>query len=95
MSEDTGNIRMKASVSVVPKQDEDIFFYNPVLRTKDGRIFAVPGDFMVVSAEMNPPGASVGQTVRDMKPQKRKTFLITEWALVAVLLIVLIPLGII
>ena len=65
MSEDTGNIRMKASVSVVPKQDEDIFFYNPVLRTKDGRIFAVPGDFMVVSAEMNPPGASVGQTVRD------------------------------
>ena len=65
LSEDTGSIRMKASVSVVPKQDEEVFFYNPVLRTEDGRVFAVPGDFMVVSAEMNPPGASVGQTVRD------------------------------
>ena len=33
--------------------------------------------------------------VPDMEPKKRKAFLITEWALVAVLLIVLIPLGII
>ena len=33
--------------------------------------------------------------VPDMKPMARKTFLITEWALVAVLLAVLIPLGII
>lgn len=33
--------------------------------------------------------------VPDMKPEKRNAFLITEWALVAVLLIVLIPLGII
>ena len=33
--------------------------------------------------------------VPDMKPRARKTFLITEWALVAVLLAVLIPLGII
>lgn len=31
--------------------------------------------------------------VPDMEPRKRKTFLITEWALVAILLIVLIPLG--
>ncbi len=33
--------------------------------------------------------------VPDMKPKARRTFLITEWALVAVLLVVLIPLGII
>ena len=33
--------------------------------------------------------------VPDMEPKKRKIFLISEWALVAVLLIVLIPLGII
>lgn len=65
LSEDNSSIRMKASVSVVPKQDEEAFFCNPVLRTADGRIYAVPGDFMVISAEMNPPGASVGQTVRD------------------------------
>ena len=65
VSEDNGTIKMKASVSVVPKQDEEMFFYNPVLRTEDGRVFAVPGDFMVISAEMNPPGASVGQTIRD------------------------------
>ena len=33
--------------------------------------------------------------VPDMEPTKRKAFLITEWALVAALLIILIPLGII
>jgi hypothetical protein len=33
--------------------------------------------------------------VPDMKPAQRKSFLITEWVLVAVLLAVLIPLGII
>ena len=33
--------------------------------------------------------------VPDMKPEKRKAFLITEWALVAVLLVILIPTGII
>lgn len=33
--------------------------------------------------------------VPDMKPALRKSFLITEWVLVAVLLVVLIPLGII
>lgn len=65
LSEDGSTVKMKASVSVVPGQDEEAFFYNPVLRTEDGRVFAVPGDFVTVSAEMNPPGASVGQTVRD------------------------------
>ena len=33
--------------------------------------------------------------VPDMKPEKRKAFLITEWALVAVLLAILIPMGVI
>ena len=33
--------------------------------------------------------------VPDMKPKARKTFLIAEWALVAILLVVLIPLGVI
>ena len=33
--------------------------------------------------------------VPDMKPEKRKAFLITEWVLVAVLLMILIPLGVI
>ena len=65
LSEDGSTVKMKASVSVVPGQDEEAFFYNPVLRTEDGRVFAVPGDFVTVSAEMNPFGASVGQTVRD------------------------------
>ena len=65
LSEDTGSVRMKASVSVVPKQEEEVFFFNPVLRTEDGRVYTVPGDFTVISAEMNPPGAVVGQTVRD------------------------------
>ena len=33
--------------------------------------------------------------VPDMEPKKRRTFLITEWVLVAVLLVILIPAGII
>ena len=33
--------------------------------------------------------------VPDLAPKKRKTFLIVEWSLVAILLVVLIPLGII
>ena len=44
LSEDTGSVRMKATVSVVPKQEEEVFFFNPVLRTEDGRVYTVPGD---------------------------------------------------
>ena len=33
--------------------------------------------------------------VPDMEPKKRKTFLITVWGLVALLLVILIPAGII
>ncbi len=65
MSEDGCSIEMNAAINFVPDQDEALFFYNPVLRTDSGQVFAVPGDFMAVSAAMNPPGSSVGQTVRD------------------------------
>jgi len=65
MNEDGSSIKMDATISFVPGQDEAFFFYNPVLRTESGQVFAVPGDFMTVSAAMNPPGSSVGQTVRD------------------------------
>lgn len=65
MNEDGSSIRMDATINFVPDQDETLFFYNPVLRTNSGQVFATPGDFMAVSSAMNPPGSSVGQTVRD------------------------------
>ena len=65
MNEDGSFIKMDAAICFVPGQDEELFFYNPVLRTDSGQVFAVAGDFMAVSAAMNPPGSSVGQTVRD------------------------------
>ena len=65
MNEDGSSIRMDATINFVPDQDETLFFYNPVLRTDSGQVFATPGDFMAVSSAMNPPGSSVGQTVRD------------------------------
>ncbi len=65
MSEDGSSIKMDAVINFVPGQDEALFFYNPVLRTDSGQVFAVPGDFMGISAAMNPPGSSVGQTFRD------------------------------
>lgn len=79
LSEDGSTVKMKASVSVVPGQDEEAFFYNPVLRTEDGRVFAVPGDFVTVSAEMNPLGASVGQTVRDERKHKENGVEIVDY----------------
>jgi len=65
MSEDGSSIQVDAAINFVPGRNEALFFFNPVLRTDSGRVFAVPGDFMAVSAAMNPPGSSVGQTVRD------------------------------
>ena len=35
------------------------------MRTASGQVFAVPGDFMAVSADANPIGSLVGQTIRD------------------------------
>ena len=65
LSEDGSSVKMDAEINYVPGQDEGLFFFNPVLRTDSGQVFAVPGDFMAVSAAMNPPGSSSGQTVRD------------------------------
>ena len=65
MNEDGNSIKMEATISVVPGQDDELFFYNPVLLAASGQVFAVPGDCMAVSAALNPPGSAIGQTVRD------------------------------
>ncbi len=65
LNEDGSSIKMDATISFVPGRDETLFFCNPVFRTGSGQVFAVPGDFMAVSAAMNPPGSSVGQAVQD------------------------------
>ena len=62
---DGSSIRMDAEIIVVPGPEEELFYFNPVMRTDAGQVYAVPGDYMVVSADMNPPGSSVGQTIRD------------------------------
>ena len=65
MSEDGDAVKMDAAINFVPGQGDELFFYNPVLLAASGQVFAVPGDFMAVSAAMNPPGSAVGQTIRD------------------------------
>ena len=65
VDEDSGSVSMDADISFVPRPEDAFFFYNPVLVAATGQVFAVPGDFMAVNAAMNPPGSSVGQTVRD------------------------------
>ena len=65
MNEDGSSVNMDAAVCYVPGEREELFFFNPVFLAASGQVFASPGDFMAVSAEMNPPGSSVGQTVRD------------------------------
>ena len=65
ISEDGNAVSMEAAISFVPGQDDALFFFNPVLLARSGQVFAMPGDFMAVSAAMNPPGSAVGQTIRD------------------------------
>ena len=65
IDQDSGSVSMAAVISFVPGREEALFFMNPVLMAASGQVFAVPGDFMAVSAAMNPPGSSVGQTIRD------------------------------
>ena len=65
VNEDSGSVSMKAEISFVPGQEDALFFFNPVMMAASGQVFAVPGDFMAVSAAMAPPGSSVGQTIRD------------------------------
>ena len=64
--EDEGRtIQINAVMSVVPGPEEMCFFCNPVMMALSGQVYALPGDFMAVNADMNPPGSSVGQTIRD------------------------------
>ena len=84
LSEDGGTVKMEATISFVPVQDEELFFYNPVLLAASGQVFAVPGDFLAVSAAMNPPGSSVGQTIRDERKHTENGREITDTTAVSV-----------
>lgn len=84
MSEDGSSIKMDATISVVPGQEDEFFFYNPVLLTTSGQVFAVPGDFMAVSTTMNPPGSSVGQTIRDERKHTENGKEITDTTTVSI-----------
>ena len=65
VNEDSGTVSMDADVSYVPGPEDALFFFNPVFLSLSGQVYAVRGDAMALSAEMNPPGSSVGQTLRD------------------------------
>ena len=69
---------MDASVSFVPGPEDTCFFYNLVRRSPSGQVYAVPGDFMAVSAQMNPPGSEVGQTVREKRTRTENGREITD-----------------
>lgn len=66
------SMRIDGALYFVPEQDETAFFYNPVLQAGDGRVFVVPGDAMAVSADMNPPGSSLGQALHDERKHTEK-----------------------
>ena len=84
MSDDGSSVKMDAAISVVPGQGDAFFFYNPVLMAASGRVFAVPGDFMAVSAAMNPPGSSVGQTIRDERKHTEDGHEITDTTIASI-----------
>ena len=65
LDDDGSSITMEAAIDLVPGDEEELFFFDPVLLSVSGQVFAVPGDFMAVSAAMDPPGSTVGQTIRD------------------------------
>lgn len=67
LNENGGSVKMAGMILCVPGQEDEYFFYNPVFLAPDGRVCAVPGDFMAVSADMMPYGASLGQTLRDQR----------------------------
>lgn len=83
MSDDGSSVKMDATISVVPGQTDAFYFYNPVLLAASGQVFAVPGDFMAVSAETNPPGSSVGQTIRDERKRAEDGDEITDTTVVS------------
>ena len=78
MSEDGGSVNMAAEIRYVPGRDDALFFFNPVLLSLSGQVFAMPGDFMAVSAAMNPPGSCIGQTVRDQRTHTENGRQITD-----------------
>lgn len=84
MEEDGSSIKMDAEISFVPGQDDALFFYNPILLADSGQVFAVPGDFMAVSAAMNPPGSSVGQAIRDERTRMENGLEIADTTVVSV-----------
>ena len=63
--EDERTVEMRGTILFVPGAEETCFFYNPVMKSQDGRVFVMPGEPMVVDASMSQPGAAVGQTLRD------------------------------
>ncbi len=65
--EDESSVKMDGTILYAPKKEEARFFCNPVLLAADGRAFAVPGDFLSVSAGTNPPGSSVALKVTDQR----------------------------
>ena len=78
MTETGDAVKIDGTVSCVPGQEEEYFFCNPVFLTSDGRVCAVPGDFMAVSAEMMPFGASVGQKLRDERKHTENGEIMTD-----------------
>ena len=71
-------VKIDGTVSCVPGQDEEFFFCNPVFLTSDGRVCAVPGDFMAISADMMPFGASVGLKLKDERKHTENGTEITD-----------------
>lgn len=63
--ENESSLKMEGTLLYAPKPDDVCFFYNPVFLAEDDRVFAVPGDFLLVNGDMNPLGALVGLKLRD------------------------------
>ena len=71
-SSNGSSMSIDGAIYFVPEQSEADFYYNPVMQAGDGRVFAIPGDAMAVSADMNPPGSSLGQALHDERKHTEK-----------------------
>ena len=65
INEDSSSVRMDVDISFVPGPEDALFFFNPVLMTVAGQLYAVPDDFMTVNTAVNPPRSSVAQAILD------------------------------
>ncbi len=83
INEDGSSVMMDAAISFVPGREDGLFFFNPILLSPSGEVFAVPGDFMAVSAA-DPPGASVGLTIRDERKHTENGREVTDTTTVSV-----------